>query len=402
MGALQSLDPASLDAQDLRRAAGLRGRIAVGVFGQSTERGQVEPTEAISSVLSRTAFPQAYGSLRNPAVRWPLFPALSKVGGSWFKVYDDLWDAGWEAQIVNSGIGSLSMIRDAAGLTQTRANSTGYRQKRAPVSLGDNGYAGDYMVVQGRVFICTKGLLAYATSGNGFNDTTGSLDLDYIKIVGSNATAASEPAGLATAAVGDVIVDGTVEWTCLSVTTSYSGLTYAAGSVLTESRPGFDPFGLLHRMVSELGRIPGVKHRIVYVANGQSDTGNATLTYQQALEQVGNFFLLRGLKVALGLTQYTPTSNTTAYGNLSTRVAGALTSMRASGNVDVYYPAANIITGADLYQLLGSTGNMAAGGAYFAKDSGQDNIHPNAPGSIAIGGYLSAALLAHLGNNGWA
>lgn len=381
-------------ARALALRARVRTSIAIGILGQSNERGQVDPAEAIGGIASRTAYPQAYRSSRNRSLRFPIAPALAKQGGMWFRLYDDLHDWGYDAHLVNSGIGSLSMVRDAAGQIQTRANATGYRQKRAPIGGQDRGYAGDYMVVQGRVFLCTKGLLAYASYGGGFNDTNGALDLDYIRSVGSQATAASEPAGLATAAVGDVVVDGTIEWTCLSASTSYLGLSYTAGNILSETRPGFDPFGLLHRVYDELNAVRDARHRIVLLANAQSDTGN--LAYQQALEGIGAFFLQRGIKVAIGLSFYQPATGTTGYNNLTTRVDGALTSLRASGNIPVYYAAADVLTGANLYTLLGSTGVMAAGGGYFAKDSGQDNIHVNAAGAIAGGAAWASALKAVL------
>jgi hypothetical protein len=39
---------------------------------------------------------------------------------------------------------------------------------------------------------------------------------------------------------------------------------------------------------------------------------------------------------------------------------------------------------------------MASGGAYFAKDSGQDNLHLNATGAIVAGGHMANAIKAAL------
>jgi hypothetical protein len=370
------------------------GILAVGILGQSNERGQVDPAEAIGGTLSRTAYPQAFRSLVHPDFRYPVGHGISLYGGMLFAMYDALVAAGYAPRIVNSGIGSISMIRDACGQIQTRANSTAYRQKRASEGLGDMGYAGDVMVVQGRVFLCTTGVKAYACyNGNGV-DLGGPTFLDYIRTVGSQVTAGSEPAGLATAAVGDVVTDGTVQWTCLSASTTYNGFSYAAGNIITESRYGFDPFGLVHRLWADLWAVRDAKQRVAILQNAQGDTSNANLSYQSSLENIASYLLNRGIKVAIGLSCYNASgANTTAYDNLTTRVNNALTTVRTNGNVGVYYPVENVITGANLYTLMGSTGAMAAGGAYFAKDSGQDNIHLNAPGAIVGGGHMAAALI---------
>lgn len=369
-------------------------RIAIGVLGQSNERGQVDPTEAIAGVVSRVAYRQAFASLRNPALRYPISPALSKLGGPLFAMYDALYDHGYDAQIVNYGIGSMSMIRDAIGQVQTRANNTQYRARRAPVGLGDAGYAGDYMVAQSRVFLCTTGVQAWALNANSSGALGGAVGVDYIRTVGANQTAASEPAGLATAAVGDVITDGTVQWTCLSTSTTYNGYTYGAGNVFTESRAGFDPFGLLHGLLRDLWAIRDARQRIVIIQNAQSDTGANGLTYQQSLEGIAGFFLQRGVKVALGLSCYTPTATTASYDALTTRVNNALSSVRAGAGT--YYTVDDVITGANLYTLMGSTGAMASAGAYFAKDSGQDNIHLNAAGVIVAGEHMADSFKAVL------
>lgn len=370
-----------------------RTPIAVGVLGQSNERGQTDPAELIGGVASLTAYPQAYASLRNPALRYPIGPATAKNGGMWFRLYDELFDWGYDARIANGAVGSASMIRDIAGQCQARANSTGYRQRRAPGGQGDNGYAGDFMVVQGRVFLCTKGLLAFATNLNSdytqVSGATSSPELDYIRTIGTNATAAAEPAGLATAAVGDVVVDGTIEWTCLSTSTSYGNYSYTAGGVFNDVRVGFDPFGLCRRLLREVQAVRDARYRVVLLANAQSDT--ASLAYQQALESIGQYYAHRGVAVAIGLSCWQPTGGSISnYDNLSIRVAGAITNLRAQATS--YYRAADILTGANLYQLMGSTGDMAAGGANFAKDSGQDGIHLNARGNIIGGGYWAAAL----------
>ena len=374
------------------------GVVAIGMLGQSNERSAVPPEEVIGGVQSRIAYPQAFRSLRRPGLRNPVFPALAKAGGPIFRLHDELMDAGFLPHIVNGSIGGMSMVRDVCGQIQTRANSTAYRQKRAPIGHGDYGYAGDYTVVAGKVFLCTRGVLAFAVNSNNSNEPGGAHDIDYIRIVGTNATAASEPAGFATAGVGDVVVDGSVEWTCMSANTTFNGSTYTAGNVLTEVRSGFDPFALMHRLRDELGRVTNATHRVVMLQNAQSDLANANLSYQQALENIATFFLVRGCMVSVGLSMYQATAdNTAAYNNLTTRVNGALNTLRTHPvNVGPYYELRDVITGANLYTLMGSTGAMAAGGAYFARDSGQDNIHLNAAGAIEAGRLMAQPIIAAL------
>lgn len=390
-------------ASTVRQAAGIRQPITVVLLGQSNERGRVLSDEAISGVLSRTAYPQAFKSQRNTAFRYPVYPVMSTNGSPLFRVYDDLWDAGFEPKIYNASIGSMSMVRDACGQTQARANSTGYRQYRAPSGAGDPGYAGDLMVVQGRLYLCTAGRQAYAHNpGNPAAQPT-IADLDLIHVIGSQATAASEPAGLATAAVGDVIADGTIQWTCLATggsgsTCTYNGYTHTAGVRLANMQAGFDPFNILHRAVALAWTDPTARRRIVVLQNAQSDVGNSQ--YQVALEAIGRYLVQRGCEVMIGLSVYQPASGTAAYDALTTAVNNALTTLRADAMVIQHGAVAAILTGANLYTLMGSTGNMASGGNYFIKDSNQDNIHVNAPGAIAMGGYMSAALLTAIGV-GW-
>ena len=67
MTALQSIDPTSSDAGDLRKAASVRKRIGLVFFGQSNERGNAELVSA-KAVNQITAFPQAFRSVVNPTI----------------------------------------------------------------------------------------------------------------------------------------------------------------------------------------------------------------------------------------------------------------------------------------------------------------------------------------------
>ena len=372
-----------------------RNAIAFAIIGQSNERGQTVPTEAIGGVASRTAYPQAYASQRDPGVRYPIQPAGALNGGYWFKIYDDLYDWGYDAQLVNTAIGSMSMLRDAAGqiLDIATWRSQGVRQQRVADVPGDRGYAGDYGVASGKVFLCTTGRRAYAFTQGTFlpGDTGVNQNLDFVREVGTQATAASAP-DFSTATVGSTVTDGGVVWTCVSASTSYLGFTYGAGAC-SETRAGFDPFNILRRCHEEMGRLRDVRERIVVLCNGQSDTGLTSGQYQGAINSIASFFANRGYTVHLGLSVYNPSgNNVAAYDTLSAALVSSYNFLTGAGG----FSTTQIKQGPNLYQLMGSTGDMAAGGANFAKDSGQDNIHVNARGAIVAGGYMADSVKAWL------
>ncbi|WP_066486167.1 hypothetical protein [Sphingomonas sp. CCH9-F2] len=370
-----------------------RTPIAFAIVGQSNQRGQVSPTETIGGMASRTAFPQAFASLRNPGVRYPVGPAGSLNGGYHFKIYDDLWDWGYNAQMVNASIGSMSMLRDAAGQILDIAGwrSQPARQQRAADVPGDRGYIGDYGVASGKVFVCTTGRRAYAFHQGTFlpNDSGVNQNLDFIREVGTNTTAASAP-DFSAATVGSTVADGTVTWTCVSVSTTFLGYTYGPGAC-SETRAGFDPFGILRRCHEEMARIRSARERIIILCNGQSDTGQTSGLYQGAINSVASFFANRGYTVHLGLAEYSPAGGSTAgYETLSAALASSYTFLTGA------FSATQIKQGPNLYQLMGSTGDMAAGGANFVKDSGQDNIHQNARGAIEAGRLVANSVKAWL------
>lgn len=152
-----------------------RRSVAVGVFGQSNEHGAV-------SLSDKAAYPQAFYSLRRSSVRAPIGPAIQNFGGWLFKVYDDLYDAGWDPIIVNGALGSVSFIKDAAGLMGSWAASTIYFRYRPPAGPVDRGYAGDLIQSGGGIWRCIAGndkfalnigpdLTATPGRGDGYLDT---------------------------------------------------------------------------------------------------------------------------------------------------------------------------------------------------------------------------------------
>jgi hypothetical protein len=443
-----------------------RPRIAYGEVGQSLERGQTSPDETIKGVLSATAYPQAYRSNRRPGVAAPIGPAAAKFGSKHFKLIDDMWDYGYEVDVVNGGIGSAGFQKDIVGKIWDRSDSAtngfAFRQKRpaAQFGLDDRGFAGDYIVISGKLFLVTTGNLAYCMTGGSFavpGDAGLVPEADYLRVVGGLVSGSSAPDVSGISAIGQTVADGGLTLTCLSLTTTYLGFSYTAGNPMTESRAGFDPYGMLRRMHAEMGRLRDADVRIVSIKNLTGDSGATSGVYSIFLQQAAAYFLTRGYYVALGLSMYAPVSTTKANAdNLSTGVANAISTLK--GNANAFYSASQVLTGADLYKLLGMAGptggatfqgtisgntltvtsgvtgvievgqlitgsgvtpalitagsgtswtidgsaqtvgsavQMLAGGAYFAKDA-QDVLHPNAQGHVAMGAQEANVLKALL------
>lgn len=352
-------------------------RIAIGVLGQSNERGNVALTDLAS-------YPLAFGSLQNPAAVVPIGPSVSIAGGWWHYVYDALRDYGYEPEIVQGSIGSLSYVKHLAGQMSFSNRSAGYYRKRAPAGYPDRGYAGDLICPNGnRVFRATVGRDIAAVNAAPFLSIgSTATNLDYINFVGAQNTAASAP-DFSTANVGDTVVDGGITWTCEATSNgAYGG---AGGTIFTEGQNGlgFDPFGVIARLHEDMQRVRDVERKIIYLGNAQSDLSNTQAWYQASLVSIANFFLNRGYEVMMGLSCFSPGSGSTAqYDTLTAALAGAKTTLRA-GNY-----SSKVLDGANLYSLMGSTGPMASGGAYMQGD----NVHLNGAGAVgpAVSGVQCA------------
>jgi hypothetical protein len=120
--------------------------------------------------------------------------------------------------------------------------------------------------------------------------------------------------------------------------------------------------------------IPAAQRHII-ISNGQSDLGQTGAVYTTALTNVANYFLRRGYTVWLGLTCYTPTATTANYDALASGLATSIASTQAGTW------GARAMAGANNYALMGTTGNMANGGAYLQGD----NVHLTGPGAIEFG-----------------
>lgn len=355
-------------------------KIAVGILGQSNERGQVNDTP-------ESTWQQAFSSLKNPGMFYPMAGNLStatspyrRQGGPWMKFYDDLIDWGYEPIMFNGAVGSLSLIADACGLVRTRSNSTGYSKYSPPRGPGDRGFYGDLTVQSSKLFRCSDGRericvleSPWAVAGGAASQ----YNIDYVTTIGSQATAGADPGGWAAATLGSTIADGTVTWTCIDATNSVG---FSNNQILGPNQIsyGFDPSGLLTRIHMEMQRIRDVEDKYIIICNGQSDHTQSASNYQSALQNITNFFLQRGYKVVLGLSTYFAASSTANYNNLTTGLNSALSTFSSNSNVKA---------GANLYTLMGTDT------ATFCQ---ADNLHWDAEGAIVAGGHWANAFKSFL------
>lgn len=335
---------------DMLPASAAHERVAVGIIGQSNERGNV-------LLPDKAAYPLAFQSARRASLNVPIAPALTlAAGGWWCKTFDELWDWGYDLQIVNGAIGSAGMVRHIAGQMQFRQSSAKAFALRAPLAGSiDRGFAGDCINPSGtKVYRCTTGTNFFAMHSGQGRPVQGATYTWFDFINSDNPgllTAGSAPDFATPSTVGATVVDGGCTWTLESLTTTaYGG---AGGTVFTEAQRGigFDPFGICQRMHEEMGRIDA-ERKIIYIQNGQTDLGSSAAVYQAALQSVASFFLDRGYEVMIGLTVYSVASGSTAnYNLLQTGWAAALVALKA------IYPG-KVLDGPNLYALMGSTGPM--------------------------------------------
>lgn len=336
-----------------------RPKVALAIVGQSNERGSV-------LVSDMATFPQAFGSLVNPAEVVPISPAVTINGGWWHYVQDALHDWGYDLRLVNGAIGGASVMHMANYLRAWVANYS-YASKRSPIGPGDRGDFGDLIVAPNNmIFRCISGgqqRFALNTGPERANDGASGAYLDTLAGLNTGGTSGASAPDWASVAVGGTISDGALTWQRME-TSVYAECRANFSGYLSDQYPavqgrGFDPLGILQRTYEELMRVRGVTRRIVYIANGQSDLGSGPVSYGNALRAVAIFFLRRNVEVMIGLTMNAPaaTNNTETYwSNLSTGVANAIAALQAD------YPG-KVHAGANLRNAMGASGPI--GGRLF-------------------------------------
>lgn len=330
-----------------------RPTIAIGVDGQSNERNNVLASET----SEKTNYPLAFGSLRVPSRKGPQRPALTKNGGWWWYVHDELWDMGYNPIIVNGAIGSLSFQAHSPAITKSWAANTAYYQRRDPIG-GDFGDTGDIISVNSaaQFFVCTVGSIRSAFTEGGRTGADGVQgNLDYIANGPALLSGGSAP-NWAGVSIGSTITDGALTWLRVS-NAYYNGRIGSAFSSKVDQQMGngFDPLGVMHRLHREMQRIDADK-KIIYIQNAQSDLSAGAVNYANILQAKAEFYLDRDYDVAIGLSCWGGNASNSSIANydaLATGRANALATLKAA------YPG-RVFDGANLYGSMGTTGPMAA------------------------------------------
>lgn len=375
-----------------------RRTLALGILGQSTERGAVANTD-------KAAYPQAFRSLRVPSLRVPINPSVGREGNWLFKVHDDLYDAGWHPIVVNGAVSGVSFVTQCAGIINAWAANAPFYRRRVPANTGDRGYAGDLISVSGKVWRCIDGDDLFAintgpTRNGEYAAQFGTIYSDEIATLGgrrdatglwTSRTSASLPAFPASPYIGQTLTETPANASYNPVKWRYEGDVGSNGyvaspTVCTETQQGigFDPLGLLQRLHEEMQRVQADR-KIIYIANGQADLIWPATTYKNAVKAIAAFFLRRGYEVMIGFTSYSPAitaggspATPTQWGNLVTGRTSAVTELQSEGTDGSGLDANRVHSGADLYTLMGTTGPMASGGAFMRSD----NIHLNGRGCV--------------------
>jgi hypothetical protein len=387
----------NITEETLARGLAKAGKRKMGFvfFGQSNEVAAVPISEAAT-------YPQCFYSQNNAAVTsyLPGQAVINKVdatkymseGNPWMKFYDDLWDAGFEAIMVNGSVGSAGWVNHAIGTVYAHStSSTGFWQNRTPVHPSDPGTMGACIVEDNKLFECTTGseLFTYLKNDGGRVFSTDGLselpyELDYIYFAPNSlkSTASTKPDFTTASAVGDTVTDGAVTWTVTNADASAIGYsTNTQFKMQGRALGGWDALGMMRR-AGQLGqqlKTAGCERIFVYVCNGQTDAGQGTTRYQVATGYIVDYFRGLGFEVFLGLSSYGTNATPTNYTDLSTAVANTLAAKSSDDGVHA---------GADLVNLMGTS----PGSNGLALQG--DGVHLTAPSAIVAGGHHADAVLS--------
>lgn len=396
----------------------MKKKIGLVIFGQSTECGK-------ANIKDMAAIPQAYGSLRNPAIKSGLPGIVSMVqntvdsrwyfeGSPWCKFYDEMYDYGYDFHMMNASIGSMSFFTDAVAYPRNRRdpqenNANYFRQRRAAGLYGptDIGCAGTLTVQNGYVFECTTGseVIAFLDNAgakiiNSFGDVLPNrLDYMYNPTASKKACGSSGPVWTGATTIGSTVTDGAVVWTNIGSAASLGYTLNTAHQPKSIDAPGFDPMGIVRRalrMAQNL-RAHGCERVIVLLQNGQSDAGaTSQANYQTSLQYLTQFFRGLGFEVAIGLSTYgRGAGGTPALAAGYTALSAAVTAALATFSADT-----GVHAGADLVSLMGTTegsGGLSFNfGPYPGSGGPYDGVHRDAASDIVVGGHIADAFRAFL------
>lgn len=352
-----------------------RKKLAILVIGQSNEQGVV-------TLSDKAAYPQAFQSQRNEGVYVPVSPdvAVANRGGWWPKVYDDLYDWGYDAQIINGAVGGMGMQLHCCGVSQDRVSSSFYYMRRdAGLLHPDRGDFGDIIAIpythsqlgaQIKIFNVTGNARKRSAFNAGpFRGVVGTSTLqDFVAFSQENLLSGSSVPSNATieaAAVGQTITDGNLTLTCLELNQSGSRYDrlgtynpdslFCFGGMLGEQNAGFgfDPLGIIARGWEALSKSHAEK-KLVYIQNGQTDLGVGNTSYSRALACVATFFLRRNCAVMIGNTLYSPGSANSTVANYTAQIQGVDSAISL---MTPFFPG-KVFRGANLFASMGSTGPM--------------------------------------------
>lgn len=354
---------ASLRSNSARKPATLL------VLGQSTEQGPVYLSD-------KATYPNAFTSARNPGFAQKRLVPVANRGSYWAKVYDDMWDWGYDLDILNGAVGGASLLTHICGTLQLWvANSAYYQQRKTSLNYPDMGDYGDVIQITNGVtrhFVPSAARKRQAFNAAPFLGVVGtSTYQDFVGFSQTGELSGGSLPDVSTVAVGATITDGTN--TLLRVDSGflqnesvfYPGIDPAVNSgqpnynlfgTFGERSAGYgwDPLGIIaaaERLAA--GAVPS-ELKLVWFSQGQADLGAAATTYQRAVMLLSNFFLRRGWTVILGNTVYSPASAGSTSANYQLQVDGvdaAVTALQAA------YPG-QVQRGANLFSALGTTGAM--------------------------------------------
>lgn len=382
-------------------ATNLKQTVAILVIGQSNEQGVV-------NLSDKANYPQAFRSERVDGVHVPFSPdvAVANRGGWWCKVYDDLYDWGYDAHIINGAVGGMGMQLHCSGAVQTRLNNTAYYIKRdTNLNYPDRGDFGDIVQISNKFFVPTGN----ARKRSAFNTApyrglVGTATYQDYVAFGANyqsdpfisgVTGSSAP-DVSAITVGQTVTDGDIIFTCVGV----SGGAYdptgtydpngnrTLGGMFGELNAGFgfDPLGIISRGWEALAKVHASK-KIVYIQNGQTDLGVGNTSYARSLAGVATFFLRRNCTVMIGNTLYSPGSSNSTNAFYTAQVEGV---DQAIALMSPHFPN-RVFRGANLYASMGTTGPMG-GQRFVGSVSGTTltvtSVSSNQGSGIAVGQNL--------------